>query len=140
MGADNIRLFHFHAEILFYKKDGISRDKALEEYHDLEVSAEEIDPDELKAARLSLRSEEEQRAVSVLENGYGTSCDPSAMRDAKSKIADLLGEERSGTTPISPREPQAKADGSTTAFSIAQGKGTRAGTVALAPERIVFSS
>ncbi len=68
-------------------------DKALNEYHNLEVRAEELEPEELQAARLSLRPEEEQRAVSALENAYGASYDPAATRDAKNKVADLLGGE-----------------------------------------------
>ena len=79
-------------------------DKALAEYHDLEARAEELDPEELQAARLSLRPEEEKRAVSKLEDAYGTRYDPSAMLDAKNKVSDLLGEERSGTAPRSLRE------------------------------------
>ena len=79
-------------------------DKALAEYHDLEARAEEFDPEELQAARLSLRPEEEKRAVSKLEDAYGTSYDPSAMRDAKNKVSDLLGEDQSDTAPISLRE------------------------------------
>ena len=79
-------------------------DKALAEYHDLEARAEEFDSDELKTARLSLRPEEEKRAVSKLEDAYGISYDPSSMRDAKSKVADLLDEERNDNAPISLRE------------------------------------
>ena len=79
-------------------------DKALDEYHDLEARAEALDPDKLQAARLSLRPEEEKRAASKLEDAYGTSYDPAAMRDAKSKVAGLLGEDRSDTAPISLRE------------------------------------
>jgi hypothetical protein len=76
----------------------------LEEYHDLETRAEELDPDELKAARLSLRPEEEKRAVSKLEDAYSASYDPSAMQEAKSKVADLLDEELGDNAPISLRE------------------------------------
>ena len=68
-------------------------DKALAEYHDLEARAEEIDPDELKAARLSLRPEEEKRAVSKVEDAYGNSYDYTTMREAKNQVADLLGED-----------------------------------------------
>ena len=74
------------------------------QYHDLEARAEELDPDELKAARLSLRPEEEKRAVAKLENSYGVSYDLSVMRTAKDKVTDLLGEARSDTAPISLRE------------------------------------
>ena len=70
-------------------------DKALAEYHDLEACAEELDLDELKAARLSLRPEEEKRAVSKLEEAYGKSYDPATMRKAKDQVADLLDEDRS---------------------------------------------
>ena len=67
-------------------------DNALDEYHDLEARAEELDPDELKAARLSLRPEEEKRAVSKVEEVYGSSYDYAAMREAKNQVADLLSE------------------------------------------------
>ena len=63
-------------------------EKALTEYHDLEARAESLDPEKLQAARLSLRPEEEKRAVSALENAYGASYDPAATRDAKNKVAD----------------------------------------------------
>lgn len=79
-------------------------DKALAEYYDLEARAEELDSEELKAARLYLRPEEEKRAVSKLEDAYGASYDPSAMREAKSKVADLLDEECGDNAPISLRE------------------------------------
>ncbi len=68
-------------------------DMALEEYHDLEVRAEALDPDELETARLSLRPEEEKRAVSKVEAAYGNSYDYATMREAKNQVADLLGED-----------------------------------------------
>lgn len=78
-------------------------DKALDEYHDLEARAEELDPDELKAARLSLRTEEEKRAVSMVEDAYGSSYDHATMRKARNQVADLLGEDHSGRKPSSVR-------------------------------------
>ena len=67
-------------------------DKALGEYRDLESRAEELDPDELKAARLSLRPEEEKRAVSKVEDAYGNSYDYTTMREARNQVSDLLTE------------------------------------------------
>ena len=78
-------------------------DKALEEYHDLEGRAEGLNPDELKAARLSLRPEEEQRAVSKLEEAYGANYDHTAMREARNLVADLLDEECPDNKPRSVR-------------------------------------
>ena len=79
-------------------------DKALDEYHDLESRANELDPDELKAARLSLRPEEEKRAVSKLEDAYGNSFDYATMREAKGQVSDLLDEDRPDSTPRSVRQ------------------------------------
>lgn len=78
-------------------------DKALAEYHDLEARAEELDPNELKTARLSLRPEEEQRAVSKLEDAYGSSYDYDTMREAKKQVSDMLNEDRSDSMPRSVR-------------------------------------
>ena len=78
-------------------------DKALAEYHDLEARAEELDPNELEAARLSLRPEEEKRAVSKVEVAYGNSYDYATMREAKKQVADLLGEESTNSKPRSVR-------------------------------------
>ena len=78
-------------------------DKALAEYHDLEARAKELDPEELKTARLSLRPEEEKRAVSKLENAYGKNYDPSSMREAKNHVTDLLDEDHPDNKPRSVR-------------------------------------
>ena len=78
-------------------------DKALDEYHDLEARTEALDPDELKAARLSLRPEEEKQAVSKLENAYGSSYDYTAMREAKNQVSELLCEDLSDSKPRSVR-------------------------------------
>ena len=78
-------------------------DKALTEYHDLEARAKELDPEELKTARLSLRLEEEQWAVSKLENAYGKNYDPSSMREAKNHVTDLLDEDHPDNKPRSVR-------------------------------------
>ena len=72
-------------------------------YRDLEARAEALDPDELKAARLSLRAEEEKRAVSKVEDAYGNSYDYATMREAKNQVADLLGEDRPNDKPRSVR-------------------------------------
>ena len=79
-------------------------DKALDEYHDLEARAEELDPEELKAARLSLRPEEEKRAASKLEDAYGISYDYATLQEAKGQVSNLLGEERGDIAPRSLRE------------------------------------
>ena len=69
-------------------------DKALDEYHDLEARAEALDPEKLEAARLSLRTEEEKRAVSKVEDAYGSSYDYATMCEARNQVADLLSEDR----------------------------------------------
>lgn len=78
-------------------------DKALAEYHDLEARAEDLDPDELKAACLSLRPEEEKRALSKVEDVYGNRYDYTIMREAKNQVSDLLGEDRPDSYPHSVR-------------------------------------
>ena len=78
-------------------------DKALDEYHELEARSEGLDPDELKAARLSLRPEEEKRAVSKVENAYGSSYDYTTMREAKNQVSELLCEDLSDSKPRSVR-------------------------------------
>ena len=67
-------------------------DRALYEYHEFEARAEARDPEELEAARLSFRPEEEKRAVSKVEDAYGNSYNYATMREAKNQVADLLGE------------------------------------------------
>lgn len=67
-------------------------DKALDEYHELEVRAESLDLTELETARLSLRPEEERRAVTKVENAYGNSYDYATMHKAKDRVSNLLGE------------------------------------------------
>ncbi len=79
-------------------------DKALNEFHHLEARAEEVDPDELEAARLSLRTEEEKRAISKVEEAYGSSYDYATMREARNQISGLLGEEHSKIKSYSVRE------------------------------------
>ncbi len=86
------------------KSDCFLMNKALEEYHDLEARAAELDPDELKAARLSLRSEEEKRAVSKLEDAYGNSYDYDTMREAKGQVSDWLHENYPISRPHSVRQ------------------------------------
>lgn len=76
----------------------------MEEYRDLEARAEALDSEKLKAARLSLRPEEEQRAVSKLENAYGKSFDHATMCEAKNQVSDSLGEGHSNIASHSLRE------------------------------------
>lgn len=78
-------------------------DKALDEYHELEVRAESLDPDELETARLSLRAEEEKQAASKIEEAYGNSYDYTTLREARDQVSDLLGEESIDSTPRSVR-------------------------------------
>ena len=78
-------------------------DKALDEYHGLEARAEALDQEELKTARLSFRPEEEKRAVSKVEDAYGSSYDYATMREAKKQVSDLLGEDRPDSKPHSVR-------------------------------------
>ena len=78
-------------------------DKALDEYHALEVRTETLDPEELETARLSFRPEEEKRAVSKVEDAYGNSYDSATMRGAKERVSVLLGEESIESKPRSVR-------------------------------------
>ncbi len=78
-------------------------DKALDEYHELEVCAESLDLAELETARLSLRPEEEKRAVSKIEDAYGSSFDYATLCEATDQVSDLLGEEPIDSTPRSVR-------------------------------------
>ena len=78
-------------------------DKALGEYHNLEVRAEALDPDELETARLSLRPEEEKRAVSMIEDAYGSGYDYATMHEAKDRVSDMLSEKPIDSKPSSVR-------------------------------------
>ena len=78
-------------------------DKALGEYHDLETRSESLDPAGLETARLSLRPEEEKRAVSKIEDAYSSSFDYATLCEAKDQVSDLLGEEPLNSTPRSVR-------------------------------------
>ena len=78
-------------------------DKALDEYHELEARAEALDPAELETAHLSLRPEEEKRAVSKIEDAYGNNYDQATMREAKDRVSDLLDEDRVDSKPRSVR-------------------------------------
>ena len=62
-----------------------------------------LDPDELETARLSLRPEEEKRAVSKIEDAYGNSYDHATMCEAKDHVSVLLGEEPLDSKPRSVR-------------------------------------
>ena len=84
-------------------------DKALGEYHDLEARAEALDPAELETARLSLRADEEKRAVSKVEDAYGNSYDYATMREAKDQVSDMLGEDHADSKSRSVRRDLQKA-------------------------------
>ena len=75
----------------------------MDEYHELEARAEALDPTELETARISLRPEEEKRAVSKIEGAYGNSYDHATMRGAKERVSDLLDEDRADSKPRSVR-------------------------------------
>ena len=57
----------------------------------------------MKTARLSLRPEEEKRAVSKVEDAYGNSYDYATMREAKDQVSDLLDEDHADSKPHSVR-------------------------------------
>ena len=57
----------------------------------------------MEIARLSLRADEEKRAVSKIEDAYGSSYDDATMREAKDRVMDLLGEEPVADKPRSLR-------------------------------------
>ena len=78
-------------------------DKALNEFRDLEARAGELDPDKLETARLSFRPVEEKRAVSKVEDAYGSSYDYTTMREAKNQVANLLSEDQPDSKPRSVR-------------------------------------
>ena len=82
--------------------------KALSEYRKLEVKAAEFNLDELKITRLSLRPEEEMRAVSTLKSRYGNSYDPTIMLRAKDKTANLLSKESAHSKDHSPNQNRMK--------------------------------
>ncbi len=69
-------------------------DRALQEYADLMYQAVEMDAIELMDARLALRPEKEQNAISRIQTAYGEKYDPQMMTDSKRDVATLLGEEQ----------------------------------------------
>ena len=92
----------------------IDLDDAAAEFHDLEARAAELDPDELMDARLALREEQEQRAVSVLKDSYGKEYEPDLTKQAKTDVSEVLNEPKPDGKPRSVRkrlqEKQAEVD------------------------------
>ena len=82
----------------------VDLEDAAEEFHKLEAQAAEFDPDELMDARLALRPEEESHAASTLKENYTWQYDADTIKQAKSDVAKLLGEEPEVTKPRSLRE------------------------------------
>lgn len=92
----------------------VDLDDAAVEFHDLETRAAELDPDELMDARLALREEQEQRAVSVLKDSYGNEYEPDLTKQAKTDVSEVLNEPKPDEKPRSMRkrlqEKQAKVE------------------------------
>ena len=72
---------------------------AAEEFKRLKAQAGIFDPDELMGTRLALRLEEENRAVFTLKENYTWEYNAERFKQAKSNIANLLGEDRTETMP-----------------------------------------
>ena len=70
----------------------VDLDDATEEFRDLETRAAGLDPDTLMDARLALREEQEQRAVSALNDSYGKEYEPDLTKQAKTDVSELLNE------------------------------------------------
>ena len=68
-------------------------DSALKEYAGLEEQGAEVDPGELMAQRLAIRTEKEKDAVARVKSAYGDQYQPLVMSDAKRDVAKMLGEE-----------------------------------------------
>ena len=66
---------------------------ALQQYTVLKEQTAEFDPDELRDARLALRSVMERSAVDRVQSAYGNKYDPLVMYDSKRDVADILHEE-----------------------------------------------
>ena len=82
----------------------VDLDDAAVEFHDLETRAAELDPDELMDARLALREEQEQRAVSVLKDSYGNEYEPDLTKQAKTDVSEMLNEPKPDEKPRSMRK------------------------------------
>ncbi len=82
----------------------VDLDDAAVEFHDLETRAAELDPDELMDARLALREEQEQRAVSVLKDSYGKEYEPDLTKQAKTDVSEVLNEPKPDEKPRSMRK------------------------------------
>ena len=68
-------------------------DKAYREYLDLQNSASDADPDELLIARLEMRPDFDDHAVSIIEQHFGENYDLLAMYDSRKYVSGLLHED-----------------------------------------------
>ena len=82
----------------------IDLEDATEEFNKRKAQACKFDPDELMDTRKALRQEEEKRAVSTLKENYTWEYNAERFKQAKSNIANLLGEDRGETKPQSLRK------------------------------------
>ncbi len=65
---------------------------ALKQYAELKEQAKDLDPDELLAARLALRSERERAAADRLQAAYGNEFKAVTLYDSKLDVRNMLGE------------------------------------------------
>ena len=77
---------------------------AAAEFRDLETRSAGLDPDELMEARLALRENQEQRAVSALKDSYGKEYEPDLTKQARNDVAELLNEPKPDKKPRSVRK------------------------------------
>ena len=76
---------------------------AVTEYHNLELKASTLDPDELMDARLKIRPEEEERANAEIKLGYVKAYDGDLFIRAEAEVAKQLGEACNTDKPFSVR-------------------------------------
>lgn len=91
-------------EQIIQARSKLQLDFATEDYHDLETEASRFDPNELMEARLEIRPEEEQSAVTEIKQNYGKMYDSSLVKKAKSDVAERLGEAYTREKPRSVRD------------------------------------
>ena len=68
-------------------------DSTLEKYNSVEYNASHVDADELDAARIELRTNKEQSALSQLQKFYRDRFDYDMMRQSKQEVRKMLGED-----------------------------------------------
>ncbi len=74
------------------KKCAAELNDALKQYTELKEQAKDLDPDELLAARLALRSERERAAAARLQAAYGNEFKAVTLYDSKLDVRNMLGE------------------------------------------------